>query len=180
MRLFVAIPLADPVVATFEQLQGNLPAGRALAPENLHLTLAFLDEQPQAVAADLHDALTALSHGRFDLTFSGLDTFGGNYPKLLMARAAPSDPLTQLHKSVCKAVRAVGISLRRETFRPHVTLARFSRHTPPRDMQRLGEFLAANAGFNLPSFTVERFCLYRSTLLPAGARHDVLANYPLI
>ncbi|MCP5076288.1 MAG: RNA 2',3'-cyclic phosphodiesterase [Rhodobacteraceae bacterium] len=179
MRIFLAIPLPGHIIAALESLQVRLPAGRPVPADNLHLTLAFLDDQPQAMAADLHEALAVLSHARFDLTLGGLDTFGGKHPKLLLARVLPSDPLSRLRKDVCKAARIAGIPLRRETFRPHVTLARFNRHTSPRDMHRLGEFLAANAGFSLPAFQVESFCLYCSTLQPTGARHEVLADYPM-
>ena len=180
MRIFLAIPLPDPVTAALQELQAALPAGRPVAPDNLHLTLAFLDEHPRDAITELHRPLAALQQQRFEITLSGLDTYGGKHPKLLFVRAESGDPLTQLRKSVCKAVRAAGISLPRETFRPHVTLARFARHTPPRTSRRLADFLTAHAGYCLPPFTVTRFCLYHSTLLPGGATHEVLADYPLI
>ncbi|MCP5085249.1 MAG: RNA 2',3'-cyclic phosphodiesterase [Rhodobacteraceae bacterium] len=177
MRIFLAIPLPSHIIAALESLQAALPAGRLVPAENLHLTLAFLDEQPQAVAADLHEALSVLSPGGFGLSLCGLDTFGGNHPKLLITGVKQSAPLIRLHKEIRKAARSVGIQLRRETFRPHVTLARFSRTTPPHESQRLAGFLAANAGFSRPAFPAECFCLYRSTLLPTGARHEVLIEY---
>jgi len=86
--------------------------------------------------------------------------------------------MIRLRKKVRAAARGAGIDLPRERFRPHVTLARFSRSKPV-DMGRLTAFLGAYGGFRAGPFAVDRFCLYRSTLTPEGPVYDVLADYPL-
>jgi 2'-5' RNA ligase len=91
---------------------------------------------------------------------------------------ADTPELQDLHTSVAKAVRRAGVKLASRRFVPHVTLARFrgQEGTGP----DLARFIKANAGLSLPPEPVTRFTLYASTLRPGGARHEVLAEYPLM
>ena len=57
MRAFLALPLPDQVCATLEDLQLSLPFEKLVPSENLHLTLAFLDEQPVAQLEEVHAVL---------------------------------------------------------------------------------------------------------------------------
>ena len=45
MRAFIALPVSGAALDGIARLQQHLPEGRPLPEENLHLTLAFLDEQ---------------------------------------------------------------------------------------------------------------------------------------
>ncbi|WP_372887905.1 RNA 2',3'-cyclic phosphodiesterase, partial [Shimia sp.] len=125
MRAFLAIDLPEDLRAQVAALQAGLRAGRPVPEENLHLTLAFLDDQPQAMLVALHEALNALDCPGFDLELAGLDLFGGKRPRLLYLRVKPAPALLALHRSLKEAARRVGMDLPRTRFRPHVTLARF-------------------------------------------------------
>ena len=179
MRAFVAIPLPDETIAALERLQDDLRDGTLVAPENFHVTLSFLDEQPQHVLQALHDALTEIEIPQFQLTLKGVDIFGGSKPRLLWAGVTPSDQLSQLRTQVRKAAAIAGIDLRREKFRPHVTLARFRRDLRPETNDRLARFLTHHAQFATPEITVKTFTLYQSTLTETGPIYDPLADYPL-
>ena len=72
-----------------------------------------------------------------------------------------------------------GITLPRVRFRPHVTLARFGQRLQPGQLQQIHQLLQHFGGFTSPVFTVQQITLYRSTLLPEGARYEALAQYPL-
>jgi 2'-5' RNA ligase len=74
----------------------------------------------------------------------------------------------------------VDIDLRRERFRPHVTLARFRRTMLAQDMDRLGMFLEMHGDLSIPAFPVRSFALYRSILREDGATYARLAEYPLL
>ncbi|MBR9844372.1 MAG: hypothetical protein GYB25_14520 [Rhodobacteraceae bacterium] len=73
----------------------------------------------------------------------------------------------------------VGITLPRERFRPHVTLARFRRDMIEEEAAKLGRFMAAHGDVSLPGTRIAQMGLYGSTLHPEGAVHEMLAAYPL-
>ncbi len=179
MRAFVAIDMPDDVREALETVQAELPVGRLMAPETFHLTLAFLDDQPPAVLEAVHDGLAALEAAPFELQLRGVDVFGGARPRVLWAGAGATPPLAALRERVRRAVLAAGVDLPRERFRPHVTLARFGHRLDRGEAARLAGFLADLGAASLPGFRVEAFQLYRSSLGPGGAVHEVLAEYPL-
>lgn len=179
MRSFVAINLPEGLAAQLSALQAELRVGRHVPEDNMHLTVAFLDDQPQALLGELHEALSEMLCVGFALELSGLDLFGGKRPRLLFLRAAPAPALLDLHQKVRKAARSVGIAMPRERFRPHVTLARFRRDLQEDQARQIGQFIANHGSLSLPAFPVTKFHLYASTLHPEGAEHEVLADYPL-
>lgn len=180
MRAFVAIGLPDETRDTLEHLTAELGVGRAVPWENLHVTLAFLDDQPEAVLATLHDALCEIDLSPFDMRFRGLEGFGGRNPRLVCVAVEPSDALVALRNKVRTAARAAGIDLPRERFRPHVTLARFARSTVPQDYEKLGLFLVTHGGVRPDPVRVSAFQLVRSQLFPESPRYENLAEYELV
>ncbi len=178
MRAFVGLPLDEAAVAALMPVQDALRQGRPVDEENLHLTLAFLDDQPEAALAELHAALERLRAPPVEITFEGIEARGGRRPALVWATVARSEGLLALHAQVRGAARRAGIDLPRERFRPHVTLARFARSRPA-DTGRLATFLSHHGGFRAGPFAARCVALYRSTLTPAGPLYEVLADYPL-
>ncbi len=178
MRAFVAIDLPDPVIAALEALQEVMPLGKPVDPEQMHLTLAFLGEQPVDLIEAAHHALQGIRFPPFELQLRGLGTFGDRQPTVLWAGLRDPSQVKALHDRILPALHGAGLQLERRRFRPHVTIARFDRTAQP-DHERLAKFLARNATFPSPPFRVEDFALWRSTLLKAGAVHDELARYPL-
>ncbi len=179
MRCFLAIPLDDPLRDALADLQADLRTGRPVPEENLHLTLAFLDEQDEDALAALDEELSAIALPPVELTPRGLGVFGGNRPRVLYAGFAPSPPLIDLHGRVMAAIRRAGIDLRRERFHPHVTLARFGSGARGAELETLQHFLARHIAFEGPPLPVTGFGLYQSTLHADGALHEELAHYPL-
>ncbi|WP_411351312.1 RNA 2',3'-cyclic phosphodiesterase [Leisingera aquaemixtae] len=178
MRAFVGLPLPDAALDALERLQEPLTVGRHVPAENMHLTLAFLDDQPEAALQALHQLLAEIRVLPLTLTFSGLDTFGGKSPRVLAAEVQKTPELSHLRDRIRSACRSAGIELPRERFRPHVTLARFPRHLEEGQVEKIACFLSGAAGFRLEC-EAESFALYQSTLAPEGARYDILAEYPL-
>ncbi len=179
MRAFVAIDLPDATLAALEALQDDLPVGRLMAPETLHITLAFLGDQPQAVLEVLHGELGAVAATPFRIALRGVDLFGGKAPRLVWAGVAPSPALTELRNRIRRAAAEAGIELPRERFRPHVTLARFPPQLRGDQPDKLAGFLTRNGGFATEPFEVKGFTLFHSVLHSDGAVHDPLADYTL-
>lgn len=178
MRAFVGIAVADELADAIGRLQAMLPVGRQVPQENLHLTLAFLDDQPEERLEELHYRLEAIRAAPFELGFAGLGTFGGDLPRVVFADVAPSAALADLQRRVVSAARQAGIAPEARRFHPHVTLARLR---PGAGVAaRIAGFLADHGGAQLPSCPVTAFTLYRSDLHPGGARYEELARYDLL
>ncbi|MDA5093994.1 RNA 2',3'-cyclic phosphodiesterase [Aliiroseovarius sp. KMU-50] len=176
MRAFIACPLPDHVTSALADLAARVKVGRAVPEENLHLTLAFLEEQPVEVLEALHEELEVISSPLFEVCFRGLEPMGGKTPSVLAIRAEGAEAL---QKQVSGAARLAGISLPHRRFRGHVTIARLPRHPAEADQVALGHALEVFGAVELPPVTVDQFALFRSELHPDGARHEVLAEYDL-
>ncbi len=179
MRSFIAIPVPAETGKALAPVQTALSFGRMVAPEDLHLTLAFLGSVSDAMVEEVHFALETLRHPGFDLALAGLDTFGGDRPASLHIVAAPNPGLSALQKRIRSRLHGIGLETPRRRFAPHVTLARFAKSMTPDEAARIGRFLAGHADLRLPPFRATAFCLYESILTEAGAYYEVLARYPL-
>lgn len=173
MRAFVAIVLPGALLDAVAALQDGLP-GRLVPEENLHLTLAFLGDVEEDGLQAVHEALSGLRLDAPLLKLTALDVFEGRKPQLAFAAVARTAALEAAQRAVAQAVRGAGIDLRRERFRPHVTLTRFGRQMSPRDEVRLAERLGP-----VPPLEARAtgFALCRSELRPEGPRYAVLAYY---
>ena len=131
MRAFVALPCPEGWIAPLVRAQGLVPGGRTVDADDLHLTLAFLDDQPEDRLAALHDALEARLLPAATLRPLAFALLGSSKPRALALDVAPDAGLSALHEAVRGACRGAGIALPRERFRPHVTLARYGATAPP-------------------------------------------------
>ncbi len=178
MRCFVAIAIPDHLRDALVSVQSRLPLGRPVARENLHLTLAFLDEQPEDRLEELHVELDRIRAAAFTLSLSGLGCFGGDKPRLIFADASPSPELEDLHRKVLGAARRAGITIARRRFHPHVTLARMRPGTG--DAARIAAAISGLGDRPFPVMHVRSMSLFRSDLRPDGPIYDELADYDLI
>ncbi len=178
MRVFVALPVPEEAQDRLSDLTESLYAGRKVDPDQMHVTLAFFAGVAAQPLSDLHEALQEIRAYPFDLTFSGLDIFGGPRPRLLAAMIRPTPELDTLHRAVGSAARAAGLTLQRQRFRPHVTLARFGPRAPDGQQTDLQHFLSDMAAAPIPGFTADRLTLTQSTLGAGPPVYDDLADYP--
>ena len=177
MRAFLAIEMPDDIAADLRRLQADLPLRRPVARDNLHLTLVFLGDQPEARLAGLHDLLSGLGAPGVAIDFTGLDMFGGNRPRQVFATVRPDPGLVALQARLTRVAHSSGIAPERRRFVPHVTLGRDKPAGP--DLARLRQAMAGLSGWRAGGFVARSVTLFQSTLAPAGARHAPLANYPL-
>lgn len=178
MRAFLALDIPDDIAAALIRLQSGIPFGRPVPEENLHLTLAFFEDAPEAALADLDDLMGGLRAAPVAIHFTGIDSFTESQQGLIFAAVERSDALQALHDRIAGLCRQAGLDLPRRRFRPHVTLCRASRRPEGIARDRLAASLGARP--DLPGFTARAVTLYRSTLGPRGAIHEALAAYPLL
>ena len=175
LRLFVGILFPPELKLRLSLLCGGVPGARWVDPGNFHLTVRFIGETAEDMAADIDDALLRLKARRFPLQLAGTGVFGGDKPRQLWVGAERSADLVSLRDKVEQALMRAGVPPEPRKFAPHVTLARL--RDAPRD--RLAEFLAANAGFRAEPLAVEGFSLIASLQTKAGSIYEEEAAYPL-
>lgn len=122
MRLFIAVRLSagmkDALVHAQKELYDCGVRGRFTAEENLHLTLAFIGEVPDA--QPVLDALSGLDFAPFALALEGMGCFGD----LWWAGLRESAALEALARKVRRALAEREIPFDRKRFSPHITLIR--------------------------------------------------------
>src|SRR3546814_2214577 len=110
IRLFTALSLPDAVRSRLAMLQSGVPGARWIRPENLHVTLRFIGEVDQHVAADLDAELARTVAPGFDLSLDGVGHFGpARKPTSLWAGIGRSAALPFLHDKIDRALVAAGL-----------------------------------------------------------------------
>ena len=166
MRLFAAILLSDSMKRALLSLQRKMAdrgcRGRFTPEENLHLTLAFIGEYPDA--EDVLDVLGGVDFAPFPLTLRGLGCFGD----LWWAGMEDSDALEGLVRKIRHALAEAGIPWDRKRFRPHITLVRKAEGPLP--------------GLYVPSVTMEAasFSLMRSDRGRRGMVYAEVGEVPAV
>jgi 2'-5' RNA ligase len=176
LRLFVGIEFPPELKLRLSLLETALPGARWIDPGNLHLTLRFIGEITEDVAADVDEALAQVKARRFTLQLAGTGVFGGNRPHTLWVGVERDPDLILLHDRIELALIRIGLAPEPRRFAPHVTMARL--RDPVLDM--LGHFLAAHARFRADPLPVEHFSLVASFPTKAGSVYEDQADYPLI
>jgi RNA 2',3'-cyclic 3'-phosphodiesterase len=76
LRLFTGIDLPPELKLSLSTLGGGLPGARWVDAGNYHITLRFIGEVNEAVAADIDEALSRIKAPHFDVTLAGIGTVG--------------------------------------------------------------------------------------------------------
>lgn len=173
-RLFTAVEIPYEIGQSLALLRGGLPGARWVEPENYHLTLRFIGDIDDALAEEIADLLGNVERSGFDLRIDGLDSFGGNKPRAVVAAVPPVAQLVELQADHERIMQRVGLQPERK-YKPHVTLARL-RDTSSR---QVADFLSTRQPFRSSSFSVSRFVLYSSRTSVGGGPYVVEAEYPL-
>lgn len=140
--------------------------GRLVAPENLHLTLAFLGSVDDATRACAERAAGGISAPAFTLEL----VRAGRWPRAQVLWSAPEETpeaLSGLASSLNSALSDCGYTPESRPFRAHVTLARKVR----------GNYAgSAHAALH---WRIAEFHLMASQTHPHGARYERLRSWPL-
>jgi 2'-5' RNA ligase len=148
MRLFLAILLSDEMKDALINTQNAWYdagiRGNYTAEENLHLTLAFIGEYPDA--EPVLEALSEVSFTPFSPSLEGAGCFGD----LWWAGMKESAALEAVVRRIRRALSEHNIPFDRKRFRPHITLIRKASGAMP------------GTRAEPASMTVERISLMRS------------------
>jgi len=174
MRAFIALDF-PPEINSYvkgiqEQLFGTL--GLSIA-SSLHLTLKFLGEISESKENEIKDALSGVVLKRFSCVISSQGVFPGyNKPRVIWL-GLKSDSLIELNRKIDDALIPLGFS--RESFSPHVTLARV------KFIKDLDILIARIKGLKTEekSFPVSEFFLKKSVLSEKAPIYENLSGFSL-
>ena len=186
MRFFIALEIPSENLAQFKSIQVKLhtliPQARLTDFDKIHLTLAFLGEQPDELKGRLVEIIQKAAEGvaSFEVTPAYIDGFPnihhpnilwvgvkGDIDKVLLIRERVKDGLEQLHLLVDE-----------RRFIPHITIAKMNNHlnvsqTQEADLEKL-------MTENITPIQISSIKLFES--VPEGGfhKHNTLAEVKLL
>lgn len=174
-RLFVAIRPPRHIREQLLATMGGVRGARWQTDDQLHLTLRFIGEVESHVGDDIHAALGAIHHPRFDIALDGISGFERRgQAETLWAGITPQEPLKTLHNKIDQAIARAGVAPDQRAYLPHITLARLKRGSGS-----ISALLERSGGLTSAPFAVDSFCLYESHLTPEGAVYSIVERYDL-
>ncbi len=177
LRLFVAIELPEATRDRLGALRRPLPGATWVKPESMHLTLSFIGEVDEGLAADVDAELARISAPAFEIRIAGLGLFDSrDRARALWAGVERSPELMGLQAKVEGAVKRAGAQPDARRFLPHVTLARF-RDAP---VYQIAPFVARNNDYGDGPIFVDAVALMSSRLGREGAIYTAERHYPLL
>jgi 2'-5' RNA ligase len=186
-RLFAAIDAGPDLAAALgravSRVRAQAPRASWAGDASAHLTLVFLGEVPDEVVAPVRGVVreAARRHSSLTLRVHGAAVFGRpTHPRTLWARVdgdrQPLAALAAMAADLRRALVPLGFPPEDRAFHPHLTLARAR---GPRGDPDLARCAAALRDHDFGLLRAEAVRLYRSELLPSGARHHVLERCAL-
>lgn len=174
IRLFVGLELSPEIIEALGHARGGVEGARWQKDEQFHITLAFIGDVPGSTLHLIENALAQIEFDPFELEFSGVDMFGTpRQPKSLWAGIRDEAPLRHLHDKILNALERIGVETDRRRYKPHATLARFSRGATA----RIADWLTVNSILKTPTQRVGYFSLFSSQLNSDGASYVVEARF---
>lgn len=177
MRAFVAINLPDDLKRSIANATRTLQSCGAdvkwVTPANLHLTLMFLGDTPQASIKPMQQALEAALTGTHcaPVTLAGVGAFpNARHPKVVWIGLSSKQEgyLQGLALATRNALVPLGAGPDDKPFKAHLTLGRVrsmkGADALVREMENLRDV-------EFGGFTVERVAFMQSDLQPAGPRY---------
>lgn len=174
-RLFTGLELPEHLAVELSMMRGGLSGARWIDTENYHITLRFIGDIDPSTAHEVHAALDRIRRPAFRVTLDGLNAFGGDKPRAIVATAKPSSALVELQAEQERLMRRLGLAAETRKFAPHVTLARL-RHV---SSLAVADYLAVRGWLASRDFEVDHFTLFSSRSSVGGGPYVVEATYPL-
>lgn len=140
--------------------------GRRVAPENIHLTLAFLGSVDAYFRQCVEQVASAVRAESFELTLEEL----GCWPRTGILWTGPGQtpqPLSALVQQLQAGLSGCGYQPEKRPYAAHLTLARKVRRW--KEMLQIGPY----------TWDVKQFCLVQSHTRTEGAQYEILRAWGL-
>ena len=174
-RLFTALEIPRDAALSLSLLRGGLYGARWIDVENYHITLRFIGDVDGPTADELIHALDRVERPEFNLSLTGLGSFGSKKPHSIWAGVSASPELLALQAEIERICQRLSLRPDPRKFTPHVTLARL-RGVRVDDVVA---YLAARGNFQTAPFTVTRFVVLSSRESVGGGPYVMEEAYGL-
>ena len=175
-RLFSGIILPDTIAMQLALLQSGLKNARWIEPCNFHITLRFLGDVDDEIAAEYAALLDHIAFQPFCLKLKSVGSFGGRKPRIIYAGVKDNQALQDLQWQHEQAAIALGLEPDRRNYTPHVTLLRLRNIAAG----KVAQYLQFQGKFETPSFRVSSFQLFSARPGYGGGPYLVEDSYPKI
>ena len=184
MRAFIGISLPDEARRSLAALQQELEQSRAdvkwVEPEQLHVTLKFLDEISDAQQSQIAQFLSRLAQQQptFSIDLKAIGAFPSlNNPRILWVGVGEgTSQVIRLAGAIEEEARACSLRQEERPYSAHVTIGRVR---SARHLQELIQQLSAVSWQPPTPWQVASLTFYHSVLSSAGPAYAVLAEVPL-
>lgn len=185
MRLFIAVDIDARIRKEIDRIQRDLQRKTGwskgpvkwVQPDLIHLTLKFLGEVRDDSVAEICRLAeeTARAHPGFEMTVSGLGTFG-RPPRVLWAGIEPCPELMTLQEDLEGRLDEAGWPREQRAFSAHLTLCRIK---APKAGIQLAQALEERSEKPLGTVLVEQVIVYESQLTSGGPVYTAAGTYDL-
>lgn len=183
-RIFIAIPLPPDIAADLDRILPQLPGLKRVAPELMHVTLAFVGQVGEDRLPSIIDAVTvaASEHGPFDVELDAV----GRFPE----HGRPRGVWIGMGKRTSDAIVRVGASVRAELLRhrvqfdpkplrAHVTLGRVRDDVSEDDARAIASAVATVRPERARTYPAVSVHVIESKLSPRGPLYSSRGEVPL-
>ncbi len=174
-RLFTALEIPRNAALSLSLLRGGLPGGRWIDVENYHITLRFIGDVDGRTADEIVARLDRIDRPEFQLSLSGIGSFGSKKPHSIWAGVSAEPELFALQAEMERLCQRVGLPPDPRKFVPHVTLARLKASR----LDDVVHYLAGRGDFHTSTFTASRFVLLSSRESVGGGPYLTEEIFPL-
>lgn len=172
MRLFISIDLPAALQQQISNLRQHVaqPGLKPTTAGQLHITLAFLGEQPDNMRERVEQVLDTLEVPTLTLHCTQVAAF---HSGIIYLRVTPDPALMALQKRLCQRLHQAGVQMETRRYTPHITLFRCKGDPDAVLLEQLNALFTAQP----LSFALDAIWLKQSRLTQQGAEHTTLAGY---
>jgi len=184
MRFFIALDLPEEsktqLQAVQESVKQLIPEAKITAGDKLHITIAFLGEQPDELQADLENVIkkAVVDIPPFILTPAYIDGFPSiHHPNTLWVGVKGDvDKLLVITDRIKDRLRELALQVDERRFVPHIAIAKFSDYHTPEEVEKNLQTMIFGK-FN--PITISSIKLYESVADGGFHKHNTLAEITL-
>lgn len=184
MRFFIALEIPQEYIAQFQDIQQKLhtliPEARLTNTDKLHLTLAFIGDQPDELKDSLSKIITKSAAGvpSFEVTPAYIDGFPNiHHPQVLWVGVKGDiDKVLLIRERVKDGLASLNLPVDERRFIPHITVAKVNNFKVDQNLEVSLEKIMATS---LNPIKISSVKLFES--IPSGHfhQHNTLAEVKL-